>query len=175
MKTPILETERLVLRPFKIEDAPTVFENWTSDADVAKFMRWSVHNSVEDTVEWIPSEIELLNSDNVYNWIFVLKSTDELIGSGGLVYNKDKEMFELGYNIMKKYWGIGITTEAAVEIVDFAKNSLSLPELFCCHAKENIASGRVIEKLGFGYTGDSVYYSWDKSKKFDCREYVLKF
>ena len=75
MKTPILETERLVLRPFKIEDAPTVFENWTSDADVAKFMRWSVHNSVEDTVEWISSEIELLNSDNVYNWIFVLKST----------------------------------------------------------------------------------------------------
>lgn len=175
MKTPILETERLILRSFKPEDAEEVFNNWTSDADVAKFMRWSVHKSISDTFEWITSEFELIDSDTIYNWIFVLKETDELIGSGGLVYNREKQMFELGYNIMKKYWNQGLTTEASFKILEFAENEMSLPELFCCHAKDNIGSGKVIEKLGFKYTGDNVYYSWDKSKKFDCREYILCF
>lgn len=173
MKTPILETDRLILRTFKAEDAYMVFNNWTSDADVAKYMRWSVHKSIDDTLEWINAEIELVNSDTVYNWVFVLKETNELIGSGGLVYNKEKSMYELGYNIMKKYWNLGITTEASAKIIEFAKERLVLSKIYCCHAKDNIASGKVIAKLGFKYTGDGVYYSWDKTKRFECPEYVL--
>jgi len=174
MKTPILETDRLILRTFKAEDAQMVFNNWTSDADVAKFMRWTVHKSIEDTLEWINAEIELVENDTVYNWVFVLKETGELIGSGGLIYNKEKAMYELGYNIMKKYWNLGITTEASKIIIEFAKEQLGLSKIFCCHAKENVASGKIISKLGFKYTGDAVYYRWDKTKKFDCREYVLE-
>ena len=51
-----LETERLILRKFKIEDSEEVFKNWTSDAEVAKFVRWSTHKSVDDTREWLTQE-----------------------------------------------------------------------------------------------------------------------
>ena len=82
MKTPILETERLLLRPLTVEDAESVYTNWTSDPDVAKFMRWAVHKTVTETRDWLASDEALIESDEVYNWGFVLKQTGELIGSG---------------------------------------------------------------------------------------------
>ena len=53
MNTPILETQRLILRPFQAEDAADVFECWESDPDVAKYMFWTSHNDLEKTKEWI--------------------------------------------------------------------------------------------------------------------------
>lgn len=173
MNTPRLETERLLLRPLYTDDAEQVFENWTSDPEVARFMRWSVHKNISDTEEWLISEEHLIESDAVYNWGFVLKKTGELIGSGGLVYNESKGMFELGYNLMKKYWNQGLTTEAASAIIDFGKNVLKLQRFYCCHAKDNPASGNVMRKIGFQYQNDDVYYSWDHVRRFESREYIL--
>ena len=53
MQTPILETNRLLLRPFSKNDACNVFECWESDPDVAKYMFWTSHNDIEKTREWI--------------------------------------------------------------------------------------------------------------------------
>ncbi len=174
MKTPILETNRLILRPLKLEDAETIFQNWTSDPEVAKFMRWNTHENVTVTKEWIQSEVDCIENDTVYNFGFVLKDTGELIGSGGLVLIEEKGIFELGYNLMKKYWGQGLATEASEEIVKFGIQELKQTQFFCCHAKNNPASGRVMEKVGFKYQDDSIYYSWDKSKKFECKNYLLE-
>ncbi len=174
MKTPILETKRLILRPLKLEDAETIFQNWTSDPEVAKFMRWNTHENVDVTKEWVQFEVDCIENDSVYNFGFVLKDTGELIGSGGLVYIKERDMFELGYNLMKKYWGQGLVTEASEKIIQFGIQELKQTKFFCCHAKDNPASGRVMEKVGFEYQDDSIYYSWDKSKKFDCKNYLLE-
>ena len=103
MKTPVLETKRLLLRPLTYGDAQAVFSNWTSDAEVAKFMRWDVHTNISQTQEWLATEEASIGSDLLYNWGFILKETGELIGSGGLVSQQSKGIFELGYNIMKTY------------------------------------------------------------------------
>ena len=174
MKTPILETERLILRPMEIEDAEAAFRNWTSDKEVAKFMRWTVHENVDVTKAWIQSEVDFLEHDGIYNFGFVLKETGELIGSGGLVFKEDKNMYELGYNIMKKYWNQGLTTEASKKIIEFGIQELKQTKFFCCHAKDNPASGRVMMKVGFKYQKDAIYYSYDKSKKFEAKEYLLE-
>lgn len=173
MRTPVLETERLLLRPMTANDAESVFRNWTSDPDVAKFMRWELHKHVSETREWLTSEEALVESDAVYNWGFVLKETGELIGSGGLVYIEFKGMFELGYNIMKKYWGRGLTTEAAQRIIDFGKNELKQTKFYCCHAKDNPASGKVMTKVGFRYQKDGAYSSWNQERTFESKEYLL--
>lgn len=173
MRTPVLETERLLLRPMTANDAESVFRNWTSDPNVAKFMRWELHKHVSETREWLTSEEALVESDAVYNWGFVLKETGELIGSGGLVYIEFKGMFELGYNIMKKYWGRGLTTEAAQRIIDFGKNELRQTKFYCCHAKDNPASGRVMTKVGFRYQKDGAYSSWNQERTFESKEYLL--
>ena len=56
MKTPILHTERLDLRPFTVEDAQDVFECWESDPDVEKYMFWCSHNDIEKTKNWVRKE-----------------------------------------------------------------------------------------------------------------------
>lgn len=173
MKTPILETERLLLRPLTVDDVESAFINWTSDPDVAKFMRWAVHKNVSETREWLASDEALIESDEVYNWGFLLKRTGELIGSGGLVFKESAGMYELGYNIMKKYWSQGLTTEAAKAIIDFGKNELMQKQFYCCHAKDNPASGKVMTKVGFRYQNDGVYYSWNQERKFESKEYLL--
>lgn len=135
MKTPILETQRLLLRPMTISDAESAFTNWTSDPNVAKFMRWELHKCIAETREWLASEEAFIESDMVYNWGFVLKETKELIGSGGLVFIESKGMYELGYNIMKKYWNHGLATEASQRIIDFGKNELLQKRFFLLSRK----------------------------------------
>lgn len=174
MRTPVLKTQRLILRPMTVVDAESAFKNWTSDPEVSRFMRWAQHKSVADTREWLESEEKVLDSETIYNWGFVLRETGELIGSGGLVFAEEKGLFELGYNIMRPLWGQGLATEAAQCIVDFARDVLGQKKLFCCHAKENPASGRVMQKVGFQYRSDGVYHSWDGSKTFEAKEYILE-
>ena len=173
MRTPILETERLFLRPLCIDDAETIYKNWTSDPDVAKFMRWELHKDVSETFEWLLAEQKCVATDEVYNWGFVLKETGELIGSGGLVFIEEKGMYELGYNVMKKYWGLGIATEASTKIIDYGVNELQQKKFYCCHAKDNPASGKVMMKVGFVYQNEGKYYSWNNERQFECKEYML--
>ena len=91
MKTPILETDRLILRPFKEEDAIEVFECWESDPDVAKYMFWTSHNDIEKTKEWILFELGQIKKDDWYRFAVVLKETNELIGTALIYYEEEVE------------------------------------------------------------------------------------
>ena len=105
MKTPILETDRLILRPFKEDDAIDVFECWESDPDVAKYMFWTSHNDIEKTKEWIAFELGQIEKQDWYRFAIVLKDTNEMIGTALIYYEEEVECFEIGYNLGKKYWG----------------------------------------------------------------------
>lgn len=174
MTTPIIESQRILLRPLSVEDAETVFRNWTSDEEIAKYMRWDLHEKVEETKEWLKMEEENILREDNYTWGFVLKETNELIGSGGIFFNETHGYFELGYNIMKKYWGNGIVTEASKEILKFGEKELNIKKFFCAHAIENIGSKRVIEKLGFKYLKNGEYESFSGKKKYITRDYILE-
>ncbi|MCL2634527.1 MAG: GNAT family N-acetyltransferase [Oscillospiraceae bacterium] len=173
MTTPTLETNRIILRPPSVDDALTAFNNWTSDPDVAKFVRWNTHETIDTTVEWLTYEVENIPKDNYFGWVFVLKETGEAFGSGSVFFNDEVNLFEIGFCIMKKCWGLGLTTEAGKAMVDFAFNELKQTTLYVRHAKENIGSGKVIEKLGFVYQGDGEYSSLDGKETFECRDYLL--
>ncbi len=173
MQTPILQTERMILRPLLSSDAKMAFKNWTSDSEVAKFMRWNVHNDLSQTLEWMQSEEENIMGDN-YTFGYVLKSSGELIGSGGLNFNTEHGCYELGYNIMKARWGKGIATEAARRIIYFAKEELGEKKIYACHAPENFASQQILIKLNFKHHGKSTYKKFDGSKSFDAISYFLE-
>jgi len=173
MTTPTLETERIILRSLKISDAEAIYNNWTSDPDVAKFMRWSVHNSIDETITWLTYAEKNVSDKNSYDWLFVHKDTKEPFGSGGIFYNSKYNMFELGYCIRKALWGQGFAMEASKAILEFATRKLRKSDFFACHANENPASGRVLEKLGFIYKSDCSYSSFDGKRVFDSREYFL--
>jgi ribosomal-protein-alanine N-acetyltransferase len=173
MNTPIIETERLILRPLTVKDAKAVFTGWATDKEVARFMRWNLHKSIEETIEWLVSEETAVTDECIYNWGFVLKESQRLIGSGGLIYSKGHQMYEIGYALARDCWGKGLATEAAGRIVEFAKDELKVKQLFATHAADNAASGRVLEKTGFIYRNEGTYSSFDGSRTFQSKEYFM--
>jgi ribosomal-protein-alanine N-acetyltransferase len=173
MKTPTIETERIILRPLKIEDAQQIFERWTSDKRVTKFMSYNTHKNVEETKQWLFEEISNYESDCSYVWGFEIKQNHCLFGSGGLYYRKEKDMYELGYNIMYDFWNQGYTTEASRAVAEFAKNTLKVKMLYAHHAVENPASGRVMQKVGFVNNGFDSITSFDGYRTYKAKKYLL--
>lgn len=157
MNTPILETERLLLRPFSRTDAKNVFECWENDPDVAKYMFWRSHNDIEKTKEWIEFELAQISSDKWFRWAVTTKDSQELIGTGLIYFEEEYNLFELGYNFGKKYWGRGYATETMQAIIEWAKKDLMISEIVGRYAKDNPVSGKVMKKLGFMYCKDIPY------------------
>ena len=173
MQTPIIETKRMILRPLSVEDAKDIYERWTSDKRVSKYVRWCTHKSVNDTVQWLKLEEESVNSDTIYQWGFTLKDSDYLFGCGGINYNDQESVFELGYNIMHKYWNQGYTTEAAKAILEFAVKELKQNEFIAWHAVDNPASGAVMRKCGFVYENNEIHTKFDGVTSYDTKKYRL--
>lgn len=169
MKTPILETERLILRPLIVEDAPAVFE-WASDERVTKYMTYPTHRNIETTVEWLESIDH--STDTEYEFGFVEKESGVLIGSGGIYWNGNSQQWRIGYNLRFDRWHQGYATEAAREIVRFAKEELNAERIGSCHAVENPNSGRVLRNCGLVFTEDGDYQKIDGSVSFHCKEYL---
>jgi ribosomal-protein-alanine N-acetyltransferase len=175
----IIETERLVLRPLTLEDAETVYYGWTGDAEVSAYVNWLPHHSLDEAIEWI-KKVEWKRDENGniepndnYIWGFAPKDTGELLGSGGLVWRNERQAYQMNYNIMKKHWGHGYTTEAMRAILRFAAENLGVTQVVGGHAKENPASGRVLEKLGFVYQKDGIMKHVDGKRSFESKDYLL--
>ena len=157
MNTPVLETKRLILRPFRQDDARTVYECWESDPDVAKYMFWTSHNDIEKTKEWILYELGQIEKEDWFRFAIVKKETDELIGTVLIYYEEEVQNWEIAYNLGKKYWKQGYATEAVRQVLLFANKELGLKEVVGRYAKENQASGNVMKKLGFQYEKNIPY------------------
>jgi len=174
----LIETKRLTLRPLTIADAETAYYGWTSDAEANQYVSWLPHCSINDTIEWL-KEVDWeqptagdLPRDN-YIWGFVLKKTGVLFGSGGLIWERNYKLYQIGYNIKKSHWKHGYTTEAMMAILDFAAAKLGIKMVAGGHAKENFASARVLEKLGFVYDRDDIVPHVGGKRYFESREYYL--
>ena len=146
-----LNTERLILRPWKDEDAESLYK-YAKDPDVGPIAGWPVHTSVEDSLRVIRT---ILSSKE--NYAIVLKENNEVIGSIGLMIGdassiaKDNTEAEIGYWLGKPHWGQGIMPEAAKEIIRYATEDLNIKTLWCAYFDGNIKSKRVQEKCGFKY------------------------
>jgi ribosomal-protein-alanine N-acetyltransferase len=159
MKPPIIETERLILRPLKTSDAEHIFKTWASDPRVTKYMLYTTHENSQVTYEWLKS-VEEGESGPDYDWGFELKSTGQLIGSGGLAYHADEDAYAVGYNLAYDYWHQGYAPEAAKAFVAYFK-SVGGKKIFSRHALENENSGKVMKKIGMHYVCDSTMTKFD--------------
>ena len=168
-----LESNRLILRKLKIEDAEYVFKTWTSDEETTKYMRWSTHKTIEETKQWILYEETNCESGMNYTWGIELKETGKLIGSLGANYKEDEDRYEIGYIIAKEYWRKGYTTEATKCMMNYLTNELGIKKFMALHSKQNPASGAVMRKIGMRYVGDACYEKFDKSAIMESKKYYL--
>lgn len=151
--TKIIETDRLILRPFRSEDAPLMFKNWAGDKEVPRYLTWNVHRSVSDTENVVNMWVAQYNDISTYNWVIVLKELGEPIGSISVarIY-ENIDGAEIGYCIGKPWWGRGIMTEAFSAIIPYLFE-VGFNRIDAAHAVKNPASGRVMQKCGLTYEG----------------------
>lgn len=148
----MIQTERLVLRPWRDDDAEALFK-YACDPDVGPVAGWPVHTSVENSLEVIRT---VFAAPEVY--AVVVKNTEEPIGSCGIMFANGPHSAamkgheaEIGYWIGKPYWGQGLAPEAVEALLERSFNVLGLDAVWCGHYDENLKSRRVIEKCGFRY------------------------
>ena len=171
MTVPTLETERLILRPLSIDDLDAVYK-WASDPRVNKYMIYPLYKSKDDGVEWLNT---LYEDDGKKDFGFVLKETGELIGSGGIYYHSDIDVWSIGYNLSYDYWNRGLVTEAMTKIIEWARQSFTVHVVAATFAIGNIGSQRVMEKLGMTFYEDTEYSKLDNSETFKAKTYHRVF
>ncbi len=151
--TKIIETDRLILRPFRSGDAPLMYKNWAGDRDVTRFLTWNAHRSVSDSEFVVNMWAAEYNENSCYNWAIVLKDISEPIGSIGVARIHDNtDAAEIGYCIGKNWWGNGIMTEAFSAVIPYLFD-VGFNRITAAHAVKNPASGRVMQKCGLTYEG----------------------
>lgn len=147
----ILETKRLILRPWRLEDAEALYK-YASDSDVGIWAGWPPHTSVENSRYVIEN---VLSANETY--AVCLKESGEPIGSVGLKLGDATDMTEredeceLGYWVGKPFWGQGIIPEASRELLRYGFEELNMRAVWCGYYDGNNKSRRVQEKLGFVY------------------------
>jgi RimJ/RimL family protein N-acetyltransferase len=150
---PTFETERLLLRPFALEDAPRV-QLLAGDREVASTTLRIPHPYTASLAEsWIATLPKLAAEGKSLVLAIVLGAQRELIGAIGLEIIADHERAELGYWIGTPYWGMGYCTEAARAMVAHGFEELELNRIAAHHLTRNPASGRVLEKIGMKREG----------------------
>lgn len=145
-----LETPRLYLRKMTVADANEVFENWTSSENVAKYLTWAPHTSIEVTKEYLTAEEE--NRDE--GWGIVLKETGQLIGNIAVIEDKRKiKTKTLGYVLGEKFWNHGYMSEALIKVIDFLFEATDVNRIEAEHDTKNPNSGKVMAKAGMTFEG----------------------
>lgn len=152
--TKTIETERLILRKFEITDAQNMFDNWANDCEVCKFLSWEPHGNIDVTKNLLASWIESYQNNDIYNWVMVLKQTNEAIGSLSVINISAKHNnCELGYCMSKSFWNQGLMTEAVKSVINFLFKEVGIHRIQARHDTLNPGSGRVMEKSGMAFEG----------------------
>lgn len=148
--TVILETERLLLRTWSPADRDDGFKIW-SDPEVMRYIGTGRPNeSPDETSAWLARMIAHQERHGFCYWAIVEKESGQLIGSCGMVYQLDGSLpIDFGYTLARSRWGRGLTTEAARAALHYAFERLRLPRMVASVDSRNVASRRVLEKIGF--------------------------
>ena len=159
-KYPIIETERLVLRPVTLDDAEAMFE-YASNQENTRYT-FPTNQSLEETKNNI-AQFYLANP--LGRWGIELKSTGEFIGTIDL-HKMDTVLKKaaIGYIINQKYWNQGLTTEANRAVIELAFEKIGMNKLDAFHDKDNPASGKVMEKSGMRFSHEEPYARMDKNE-----------
>ena len=167
-----LESKRLILRRFTLNDAQNVFKNWANDDEVTKYLTWPTHKDINTTKYVLEQWIKNYEKKDFYQWAIVLKEINEPIGSISSVKTDDEiKMVHIGYCIGKKWWNKGITSEALNVLLKYFFEEVGVNRIESRHDTNNPNSGKVMKKCGMKYEGlmrqadknnqglgDTVYY-----------------
>jgi RimJ/RimL family protein N-acetyltransferase len=147
----MIQTERLLLRKPRIEDAPAIFEGYAQDPEVTRYLTWKPHKNIRESEEFLHACGQLWRAEKDFAYAITLKGDDKLIGMFALHPMNLK--IEVGYALARPHWGKGYTTEILRAMIEWV---LGQPDIFRVQAfcdVDNIGSARVMEKAGMEREG----------------------
>lgn len=149
-----IETERLILRQFRIEDAKSVFDNWAGDEAVQKMYGEPVYPTVSEVESLLKKYIAGYVTGYSYRWAVIEKESGECIGQiAFFLVDEYGSWGEIEYCIGASYQGKGYATEATKAVIDYGFRKIGFNKIQICVRPSNIKSKKVIEKCGFEYEG----------------------
>lgn len=152
----ILETERLILQTWTLKDSGE-FLKICSDAEVMKFIGDGKPYSLEQANKFLIWAENYQRENGFCRWKVLDKASGETVGSCGFVRLQETGEIELGYLFARKFWGKGFATEAARGCLQFGFEKLGFREIIALTDLENVASQKVLEKIGFIKRGIEIY------------------
>lgn len=151
----ITETERLIIREILPTDVDEMFE-LHSDPEVHKFLGNKTVTSKAQVIEIIDFVRHQYLEHGVGRWAMINKNTNEFLGWTGLEFvtketNNHKDYYDLGYRLIKRFWGQGIATESAVASLAYAFDNLNTNQVYAMADCLNEGSNRILKKVGLKF------------------------
>ncbi|GAA0891128.1 GNAT family protein [Fulvivirga kasyanovii] len=150
------ETERLVIRKLRKEDARAIYDGYASVHESTRFVSWPTHTSIEETYSFLAMKDEEWKQGKDYAYAVTLKATGILIGGVGAINEKGK--VAIGYILNPAFERKGYTTEAVAQLVKLLCNTPDVWRIWALCDVDNIGSHKVLEKTGF--KKEAVLHRW---------------
>lgn len=167
-----IETKRLILRRFTLDDALPMYRNWASDPEVTKYLTWQTHENAEQTKNVLESWISSYENEDKYIWCIAKKDNDEPIGSINAFHYQEKiNAMEVGYCISRSYWHQGITSEALGAVMKYLLDEVGIDRIEARHDVINPNSGGVMRKCGMRHEGTRIHAGWTNAGIYDTELY----
>lgn len=151
----ILQTPRLILRQFTEADAALILE-LNSDPEIVKYVHEPTLKTIEHAQDILNNIILPQYQNNLGRWAIHTKHNMDFIGWCGLKYLPEPDEVDLGYRLMQKAWGHGYATEAAQASLEHGFNELNLKLITGRAHIENLASIKVLEKIGMDFISEGI-------------------
>ena len=156
----MIETQRLLLRPFSPADIDS-FASLNADPDVMRYIGDGRPQSKAQTETRLNAGLDHWKQHGFGLFTAVEKATADFVGFCGLKYLDTSSDIEVGYRLAKRFWGMGLATEAARASLHYGFETLGLDRIVAVVQPENAASCRVIEKIGLQYVKHARFYDTD--------------
>ncbi len=177
----IIETPRLILRPFEKSDAQELFD-MDKNPNVHKYLWLKPVENINEVYDYIKMVQKQYSERGIGRCSTILKETGELIGWTGIKFvndhieNGNTNFYDYGYRLNEKFWNKGFASEATKAWFDYGFNEMKIETLHAYTHVENDASNHILEKHGMQfmeeYTAeDGINWKWWQleSKKYKSK------
>ena len=149
-----IETERLILREFRYDDAESMMRNWVSDDEVQWMYGEPSYKTKEEVISLLDEYVGRNQSGYYYRWAVIEKESEECIGQVAYFFVDSGNRFaEIEYCIGTAFQGKGYATEATKAVINYGFDNIGLNKVQICVRPSNLPSAKVIEKCGFHKDG----------------------
>lgn len=144
-----LTTSRLILRPLRDEDVQALFAIW-SDADAMRYLPFPTMTCLDQAMDRVARKLRTSANGQEFIWALELRTTGEVLGDCALFHADEQcRRAEIGFSLQRNHWGGGYMTEATSALIEHAFGTLNLRRIEADIDPRNVASARLLERLGF--------------------------